>query len=255
MRVLILAAGRGTRISRYLSGNPKCTVDIGGDKKLIQHTIETLQKKGITKIALVLGYRAEVIKEVLRPYENISYYYNPFFDVTNSIASAWFAQEFLQGEEETVIMNGDVYLEEKLVDFILGYRKSPQMLQNPFPVMFADGSRTKEADYKFQYENGILKQFGKELPEEETSGEYIGVGSFSGGFMPWFVEELNRRIKIQDHSVWWENIIYGMVGKQPVYVEEIDGMFWAEVDYIEDYDRILNFRGYEANFSLRVSKK
>ena len=39
MKVLLLAAGRGTRISRYLAGNPKCTVDIGG-QKLIQYTIE-----------------------------------------------------------------------------------------------------------------------------------------------------------------------------------------------------------------------
>lgn len=247
MRVLILAAGRGTRISRYLSGNPKCTVDIGGGKKLIQYTVETLRKKGITEIAIVLGYRAEVIKEVLRDYPEVKYYYNPFFDVTNSIASAWFAEEFLKTPEDTVIMNGDVYLEERLMDDILGYEASP--------VMFADGSRKKEADYKFQYENGVLKKYGKELDEDETSGEYIGVGRFSADFMKWFVEEMNRRIERQDHSVWWENIVYGLVGKEPVLVKEIDGMFWAEVDYIEDYDRILNFRGYEARFSLSISKK
>ena len=35
MKVLILAAGRGTRISRYLSGKPKCTVDIGGGQCLL----------------------------------------------------------------------------------------------------------------------------------------------------------------------------------------------------------------------------
>lgn len=50
MKVLLLAAGRGTRISRYLAGNPKCTVDIGG-QKLIQYTIELFHKKGITDIA------------------------------------------------------------------------------------------------------------------------------------------------------------------------------------------------------------
>ncbi|EJT6666008.1 phosphocholine cytidylyltransferase family protein, partial [Clostridium perfringens] len=38
MKALILAAGRGTRISRYLSGRPKCTVDIGGIS-LIENTI------------------------------------------------------------------------------------------------------------------------------------------------------------------------------------------------------------------------
>lgn len=44
MKVLLLAAGRGTRISRYLAGNPKCTVDIGG-QKLIQYTIELFHKR------------------------------------------------------------------------------------------------------------------------------------------------------------------------------------------------------------------
>ena len=44
------------------------------------------------------------------------------------------------------------------------------------------------------------------------------------------------------------------VGKRPVYVEEMDGLFWAEVDYVEDYERILRFRGYKADFSLNVEK-
>ena len=43
MRALILAAGRGTRISRYLSGRPKCTVDIGGGITLIENTIRQLR--------------------------------------------------------------------------------------------------------------------------------------------------------------------------------------------------------------------
>ena len=113
MKVLLLAAGRGTRISRYLAGNPKCTVDIGG-QKLIQYTIELFHKKGITDIAMVLGYRAEVIQETLKDYEGIRYFYNPFFDVTNSIASAWFAKDFLSQYDDTLIMNADVYLEETL---------------------------------------------------------------------------------------------------------------------------------------------
>ena len=54
MKVLLLAAGRGTRISRYLSGNPKCTVNIG-DEKLIQYTIKMLNKKVISYIAMVIG--------------------------------------------------------------------------------------------------------------------------------------------------------------------------------------------------------
>ena len=49
----------------------------------------------------------------------------------------------------------------------------------------------------------------------------------------------------QEHGVWWENVVYSMTGQQPVYVENVSGHFWAEVDYIEDYERILEHRGVE----------
>lgn len=236
MKVLLLAAGRGTRISRYLSGNPKCTVNIG-DEKLIQYTIKMLNKKGITDIAMVLGYRAEVIKEALKEY-NIKFYYNPFFDVTNSIASAWFAKDFIC-DDDILIMNADVFLEEDLIDYIL--------TKNDSPIMYADGSRKEEADYKFKYKNGILLKYGKELEGEDISGEYVGIGRFSKEFTLKFNEKLKEMIDDQQHSVWWENVVYELSKEQPIKVEDIAGKFWAEVDYIEDYERILQFRGLTLN--------
>lgn len=244
MKILLLAAGRGTRISRYLAGNPKCTVDIG-EAKLIQYTIELLHRKGITDIAMVLGYRAEVLRELLKN-QGIKFYYNPFYDVTNSIASAWFAKDFLEDFDDTLIMNADVYMEEGLLDKILACKKSP--------VMFADSTRKEEADYKFKYQNGILEKYGKQLIGDDVTGEYIGIGRFSKEFMPEFLSMLDTMVSSQNHSVWWENVLYSMVGQRDIFVEEVNGLFWAEVDYVEDYERILRFRGYHADFSLNVSK-
>lgn len=239
MKVLLLAAGRGTRISRYLSGNPKCTVDIGG-KKLIQYTIELFHEHGVRDIAMVLGYRDDVIRETLKDFD-VKYYYNPFFDVTNSIASAWFARDFLAETDDTLIMNADVFLEEGLLEQIIACDKSP--------VMFADGTRKEDADYKFKYENGQLQKYGKELTGADVSGEYIGIGKFNKAFMQEFLRELETLIAHQKHGLWWENILYAMVGERPIYVETVDGKFWAEVDYMEDYQRILRHRGYRADFS------
>ena len=236
MKVLLLAAGRGTRISRYLSGNPKCTVNIG-DEKLIQYTIKMLNKKGITDIAMVLGYRADVIKEALKEY-NIKFYYNPFFDVTNSIASTWFAKDFICNDD-ILIMNADVFLEEDLIDYILTKKDSP--------IMYADGSRKEEADYKFKYKDGILLKYGKELENDDISGEYVGIGQFSKEFISEFNIKLEEMINNQQHSVWWENVIYELSKNQPIKVEDIAGKFWAEVDYIEDYERILKFKGLTLN--------
>ena len=233
MKVLILAAGRGTRISRYLSGNPKCTVDIGGGQCLIQYTVDLLHSRGVKEIGIVLGYKQQVIRDVLEG-KGVTFFYNLFYDVTNSIASAWFAKEFLAGDD-LLIMNGDVYLEDRLLDQILAEKKSP--------VMFADESRKETADYKFYYENGILKKYGKDLEGSDITGEYIGIGRFEKAFLPEFVRRMDEMIDRQEHSVWWENVIYSMTGQQPVFVEDVDGQFWAEVDYIEDYERILEHRG------------
>ena len=37
-------------------------------------------------------------------------------------------------------------------------------------------------------------------------------------------------------------------------LHDIKGLFWDEVDYIDEYERILKHRGYEINFDIRVKK-
>lgn len=244
MRALILAAGRGTRISRYLSGNPKCTVDIG-EISLIENTVKQLNSFGVEKIGVILGYNNNVIREILKDY-NVDFFYNPFYDVTNSIASAWFASEFISEEDDMIIMNGDVYLEDSLLKNIL--------IEKSSPVLFCDTSRKEEADYKLYFEKNILIKYGKELSGNDISGEYIGVAKINKDFINTFKEGLNSLINKQQHSLWWENILYSMSGSQKIYVKEIGNKFWAEVDYIEDYERILKFRKYSIQFNIDVKK-
>ncbi len=243
MKAVILAAGRGTRISRYLSGNAKCTVDIG-ETCLIQYTVEMLFKKGIHDIAIVLGYQRESVREKLAGY-GIVFYENPFFDVTNSIASLWFAKDFLRGDD-LLIMNGDVFLEEALLEQILTENDRS-------PLLFADETRKEEADYKLYYENGLLKKYGKELRLPDITGEYIGIARLCKTHVPLFLERLEELIQQQQHGLWWENVLYSLSDHTDIYVSDIGGRFWAEVDYIEDYERILAYRGYQITYHINVS--
>ena len=240
MKCLLLAAGRGTRISRCLNDRPKCTVGIG-DTSLIRYTVDLLKKYGVSDISLSVGYKKEDIQQELQG-ENCKFYYNPFFDVTNSVASAWFAKEVYGGEyhEPVLIMNADVYLEESLLKEILDSAKKP-FPEDALPVrLYMDSSRIKEADYRFAVRDGMLEKYGKELTDEETSGEYIGVALLSGAFLPRFAEKIDEMIDNQKHSVWWENAIYAFAEEERVPVSDVRGKFWAEVDYIEDYMRILD---------------
>lgn len=231
MKAVLLAAGKGTRISRYLDGNPKCTVDLGNGTKLIEYTISMLKKKGITEIALATGYRHRVIEDVLAG-AGVKFFYNPFYDVTNSIASLWFAREFLT-DDDTLIMNADVFAEESVYDHLMTTSKNP--------VLAFDSSRKEEADYKFYCPNGVIEKFGKELTGADISGEYVGFAVLKRDYIPKFVQQMVKMIDMQKHNLWWENILYELASTEAIYVDDISGMFWGEVDYIEDYERIRNY--------------
>jgi len=247
MKALLLAAGRGTRISRHLGGKPKCLVDIGGIS-LLKYSVELLRSRGIEDIAIVLGYNEMYIRDELKGL-GVSFFYNPLFDITNSIVSLWFAREFISNQTDLMIMNADVYIEQDTLDVILASQYDR--------VVFADSLRKIEADYKLKYEGNALLKYGKELQGEDVSGEYIGIGKISSSSVDGFVFKLESMINNQQHSLWWENVLYNNNSDNPVNVTEITGQFWAEVDYIEDYSRILTWRGQKellSNFSADMTK-
>jgi len=232
MKVLIMAAGVGSRISRHLQNQPKCCVEIQG-KPLIKHTFELLNRKGISNIAIVTGYQEKYIHQALEGFQ-YARYYNPFFRVANSISSVWFARDFLTASDDVLIMNGDVFMEEKVLDVILNEEHSP--------VLLSDSTRIEDADYRFQWQGNELKKYGKELSNEETTGEYVGIAKLKKlDIMP-FRQSVIDAVSTEDYKCWWEDMLYRTVDNgNSIYINDIAGSFWAEVDYIEDYQRIKDF--------------
>jgi choline kinase len=241
MKAILMAAGRGTRISRHIDGKPKCTVLLGDGTTLIEHSVDQLVSKGVDRIVLVLGYRGEIIRQTLgdRP---VTYRQNPFYDVTNSIASLWFAQDELEGDDHYILMNGDVFLSSEAIDLILAEKRSP--------ALFYDVTRRAEADYKFFCDGERLVKYGKELSLEETTGEYIGCASFDGHFAAEFRNRLQELVEAQQHTLWWENVLYSMADERPIIARDVAGAFWGEVDYIEDYERIVKYFGEHHSLAI-----
>ncbi len=236
MKVLILAAGVGTRISRHLHGQPKCCIDIGG-KPLIQRTLDRLIEAKIDDIAIVTGYQERHIHQALEGYR-YTRYFNPFFRVANSVSSVWFARDFLSAEDDLMIMNGDVFFERGILDTVIALRESP--------VMLADSTRISDADYRFTWEGSRLTNYGKELSNAETTGEYVGIGKLDCKDIGKFRQEIVDHVVRGDYACWWEDAVYRTIKDDGlVHVRDIAGLFWAEVDYIEDYERIREFMAKE----------
>ncbi|MDK2900295.1 MAG: L-glutamine-phosphate cytidylyltransferase [Thermosipho sp. (in: thermotogales)] len=227
MKAILLAAGKGTRFSRKISNIPKSLVDIKG-KPLILRTIEMLKQNKID-VSVILGYRRELFLEIL---DEVKIYYNPFYSVTNSIASLWFAKDEFSGKEDIIVANADVYWDEQILKTLCNSKEDILMLY--------DSSRKEEGDYLFYVEDNILKDHGKELLPEKISGEYVGVSIIRKEFQEKFRERLELLISQEKYDLWWENVLYSFIDERNVYVKDIKGLFWGEVDYIEDYYRIVD---------------
>ncbi|ABM11065.1 MULTISPECIES: glucose-1-phosphate cytidylyltransferase [Mycolicibacterium] len=67
MKAVILAGGRGTRISEESESRPKPMVDIGG-RPILWHIMKIYETAGITDFIVLVGYKGYMIKEYFMNY-------------------------------------------------------------------------------------------------------------------------------------------------------------------------------------------
>lgn len=228
MKAILLAAGVGSRISNDIGQMPKSMLDVNG-QPLIVHTVELLQKNHI-EVIVITGYKHRVIEETLKDY-HVRVYYNPFFKVTNSIGSLWYARNEFFNTNEVLIANADVYYSQDLLDKIFAAQHDNFLL--------ADKTRVDVGDYFFLSKDGVLQKYGKELTREKRDSEYVGIGVLKREWVLKFYDQLCNMIENGEYSLWWENVLYSLVDHENIYTVDVDGIFWSEVDTIEDYQRVL----------------
>ena len=231
MKVIMLAAGKGTRISRKIQDVPKSTLPIN-DKPLIRLNAENYLAKGY-EVVVVAGYQRQHIEKALEGL-NVKFYYNPFYAVTNSIGSIWVARHELD-EDDAIIMNADVYYDPEILT---------KLLNTPGEVsMVADSSRVEVGDYFFGTDSqGNIKKYGKQIPLEERTAEYVGLAIVRHPFTHKFKDMINQLVWEGHYDYWWENALYELADEgYSIPTIDINGYFWSEIDYFDDYIRILNY--------------
>ena len=236
MKCILLAAGRGTRISNMIDNVPKCTLPVG-DTPLIRRTILMLEELNVEPIVCV-GYQQGTVKMAIEG-TNAKTIYNPFYDVTNSIASLWFAQDEL--DDDLIVMNADVFLEQEALEEVINDKRKA--------VMAIDKTKVLHGDYFFGLnEDDCIIKYGKELSVEDRDCEYVGLAKIRKEFLPTFKEELLTMIGEQKHDRWWEDVLYQLSEKNiDINTLDISKNFWREVDYYDDYEMILDYIAKDSN--------
>ncbi len=121
VKVVIIAAGKGTRMDPFTLSRPKPLFPVGG-KPLIEHTIMALKNCGITEIIVVIGH----MKTKMQTYfENASQQSLQDLEITlveqdeqkGTAHALKFVEEFI--DETFMLVNGDIITSEKNFEEVL----------------------------------------------------------------------------------------------------------------------------------------
>lgn len=119
MRVLILAAGLGTRLRPLTDIVPKCLVDVGG-KPMLQHWLEKIEKldEKPTEVFVNLFYKKDLVKEFL-------YGFKASFPIKSVVEKKLLGTGGTllnlirkHNDEDMLVIHCDNYFDDELNDFL-----------------------------------------------------------------------------------------------------------------------------------------
>ena len=228
MRAVILTAGRGGRLREVTGERPKCLAQVGG-RTLLDRQLGSLRGCGITRIAVVTGYKSVDVRRACGP--TIDYVHNAQFAGTNSLYSLWLARELLT--DGFLVMNCDVVFHPQLLADLITSKYDDALLMSP---ACADHDYTDE-EMKVRVRGGRVMDISKTMPPEDADGESIGIAKFGKDGAAVLIEEMNRIVSEGALMDWLPAAFARFCRRRVLHAVEHRGFPWIEIDSPQDYWR------------------
>ena len=223
---IILAAGKGNNLHPLTLKYAKTSYKLDEETTVLQRMVRTIRKADKNaEIIVVVGYKAEDVKKELYG-ENVRFIINPFYEVTNSISSVWFAREYLE-RENVAIIHGDVVFSDEI---ILSYVVKP----TEYPYVLADSSYSFPGAYNIVARSGQVLAMSKKL--EHFSAKYCCMTKLDPVSSRLLKEEIDSMVNNNMYDQYFEDSLVQMIMFHDfqLFYEDVSGKEWAEVDTVDD---------------------
>mgnify|MGYP002509451714 CR=1 FL=1 len=224
MTYIFLMAGKGSRLYPLTLKYPKSLYKLDKNTTIFTRMVDLIKKYDAhARIVAVVGFMSKTVKENL---SDVIFVENPFYEVTNSIASLWFAKGYLEDDNVTII-NGDIVLEEKVVQQYV-CKKTDK------PFVFIDSSIKNDGDYNVQVNNGKILVMSKDL--DDYFGEYAGITKLDSAPAVKLKNTIETMVMDGMYDQWYENALVQMIFNEDfeLYYRDICDYKWTEVDCVSD---------------------
>lgn len=238
MKAIILAAGRGSRMKALTNNKPKCLINFKG-KPLIEWQISALREAGINEIAIVTGYKKEMLKCYM-----LNEFYNPKWAETQMVSSLMCASEWLENDI-CIVSYSDIFYESKAVN-LLGSSKAFLTITydadwlNLWSRRFGDPLLDAES-FKLD-DKGGLREIGFRPDDiSHIQGQYMGLLRFTPN--AWFEA---KRIyacldTINKASIHLTGMLQKIIEEERIEIQAVkyNGK-WGEIDSQRDLEIYIN---------------
>ena len=138
MTYIILAAGKGNNLQPLTLKYAKTSYRLDEETTVLQRMVRCIRREDKNaEIVVVVGYKAEDVKRELDG-ENVRFVMNPFYEVTNSISSLWFARDYLERENVAIIHGDAVFSNEIISSFLTVPTNHPYVLVDSSYILLHD---------------------------------------------------------------------------------------------------------------------
>jgi len=231
MRAVILAAGRGRRLGGFGDSQPKILLRFSG-RSLLQRHLEILEHCGVAEIAIVVGYRAEAIRDEIKALGRagqVTLIENPRY-TEGSVVSLWSARDAL-GKGPSLLMDGDVLYDWRLMQRLTESPHANCLLmdrniepgEEPVKLCIAD--------------NRIVDFHKKPVNAHEFHGESVGFFRLSPDIATALLAGAGDYVASGRHDQEYEEPLRDLILTSAPDVfgyEDISGLPWSEIDFALD---------------------
>lgn len=232
MKAIILAAGKGSRISEKIGGIPKSTIRLEDGTPIIRKMIKQMLDKRIEPIVCV-GYNKQKIFEALEGLP-VKYIDNPFYSLANNIVSLWFAKEEF-ADDDIILSSADLYYPPDFLDKLIA--------QSGDLAMIVDSARIESGDFYFNADGNFIEEYGPDVYLDNRSFEYMGLTKIDKKIVSVVKDKIESYIEEEKFGCYFEDMIISLNQKErlPISFVDVAGTFWREFDFYEDYMAILEY--------------
>ncbi len=172
MKAVILAAGKGTRLSPLTHNRPKQMLTLAG-KPLLAHILDELNKVGITDIIIVIGFKGDMIKDYIK---DLHLQVSINFIEQNDQKGTGHATSIVGDEiggKPFLLINGDIIPSHHLLKNILNTFRKEQL-----PGIVTSKTNNLDGFGVVQALNGELTKVIEKPKKTRSSNDFVNVGIY-----------------------------------------------------------------------------